>query len=299
MLRRFIAAAALLATAAASCSKAPAPPQYPPAAASAAPTIDAGTDPAIGLFERHTAEDPRDHLSATMLAELRLRRAGETLDPEEFRRAEVAAKTALERQPGHPPAIVALARAVAGQGRADEARKLVHDLLDVQPRNVPALNAAFDFALDDLALGTARESAASAYADRLLAVNEEPGTLSRMAQIAELHADFDRAVALFRRAARSAEDLGGLPPEIAEYRRRAGWTLMRAARPDDAAREFAVALDTYPREVDAWRGRAEILAGRDDIAGAIDAMTKAAAIRPTSDVRERLDAFRVRAGAEK
>jgi tetratricopeptide (TPR) repeat protein len=172
------------------------------------------TDPAVALMERRTAEDPRDHLSPTTLAELRLSRADATGDVEEYRRAETAARTALARKPDHLAGKVALARALLGEGRGDEARRVVHEILDAQPRHVGALAAAFD-----VAFAAGDDRAAQSYADRLLAINEAPETLSRVGRLAERRGDCVGAAALYRRAAVGAENLGGMPSEIDGYRR--------------------------------------------------------------------------------
>jgi tetratricopeptide (TPR) repeat protein len=193
---------------------------------------------AIALFERRTAADSRDHLSATTLAELYLTRAESSGDADDWRQAESAARTALERQKDHPAAIVALARAATGQGRTDEGRGLVLDLLDRQPRHVGALCAAFDFALAAKDLPRAE-----AYAERLLGVNEEPATLRRLAQMAETKGDVDRAVALYRRAAADAQNLGALPTEVADYHRRAATALRSSGRDAEAARELDAAQE--------------------------------------------------------
>jgi tetratricopeptide (TPR) repeat protein len=202
------ATAAAVFLAAAACSKGPATTQE----ALTAPRAD---DAAVALFERRTADDARDHLSATILADLHLRRAASSPHPDEYAAAEKAARTALERQPGHPAALVALTEALVGLGRLDEARDTIEPFLDTQPRHVGGLFAAFDVAY---AQGDDRRAAL--LADRLLAINEEPGTLRRLAQVALTNREFDRALALLRRAAADAEALGGLPDEIDEYRRR-------------------------------------------------------------------------------
>ncbi len=201
-----LAAAAVLAAAA--CAREPGGSPTPAAAPRA-------NDAAIALFERRTAEDPRDYLSATTLADLHLRRAAAAPSRDEYLAAEKAARTALARQPQHPGGIVALTEALVGLGRLDEARDTVEPFLDTQPRHVGALGAAFDVAF---AQGDDRRAAL--FADRMLAVNEEPGTLRRMAQVAEKKGDRDRAIALLQRAAADAQHLGGLPDEIEDYRRR-------------------------------------------------------------------------------
>jgi tetratricopeptide (TPR) repeat protein len=171
-------------------------------------------DAAIALMEKRAAADPRDFLSPTTVAEMRLMRAGIDGDVAEFRRAESAARTALEREPSHLAARAALARALAGEGRTDEARPIVADILEREPRNVGALEAAFD-----VAFAKGDDRAARAYADRLLAINEEPGTLMRLGRLAERRGDAAGAAALYRRAIRGAQDLGGMPAEIDAYRR--------------------------------------------------------------------------------
>lgn len=207
MLTRAAAAAVLLAAAA--CSKGPASTAEP----AAAPRAD---DAAIALFERRTAADPRDHLSATILAELHLRRAAASAARDEYAAAEKAARAALDRQPGHPAALVALTEALVGLGRLDDARGTIDPFLETQPRHVGALGAAFD-----VAFAAGDDARAAALADRLLAINTEPGTLRRLAQVAERKGDFERALSLLRRAAADAEGLGGLPDEIEDYNRRA------------------------------------------------------------------------------
>jgi predicted Zn-dependent protease len=203
---RNLAAAAVLAAAAAACGHDD---------TATGPRPEAAPDAAVALFDRRTADDPRDHLSATILAELHLRRAAASSSRDEYLAAEKAARTALARQPGHPAALVALTEALVGLGRLDEARTTIEPFLDTQPRHVGALFAAFD-----VAYAASDDRRASVLADRLLAINEEPGTLRRLAQVAEKGGDRERAVALLRRAAADAEQLGGLSDEIADYRRR-------------------------------------------------------------------------------
>jgi len=209
MARPGLHAAVLAAGLAAACSRRdvePADVETPFAAAT--------PDAALATMEKRTAADPRDHLSPTTLAELRLRRAVLDGDVAQYRLAEAAARTALEREPGHVPAKAALARALCGGGRGEEAGRMLVDVLDAQPRHVGALAAAFDVAF---AAGDVRR--AQTYADRLLAINEAPETLRCLGLLAERRGDAAGAAALFRRAVRGASSLGGMPDEIEEYRR--------------------------------------------------------------------------------
>lgn len=279
-------AVAVLLLSAAGCSPAAEPAQSsssalpgPPEPASVQPTSSA-----IALYERRTAADPRDHLSPALLAELHLRRAAETGDPACFTAAERAARTSLERSARHPPAVASLAHALGATGRADEASRLVFDVLDDQPRSVPLLCAAFDLAAaaDDWAR-------ADVFAERLLALNEEPATLCRLAQVAARAGRTDHAVALLRRAANDADELGGLPAELAEYRRRAGEILLAAARHDEAGAEFDAAIAVNPRDASAWSGRAEVLRHRGDTAGATAATETSRSIRPGAAAAPRDD----------
>src|SRR5262245_44608599 len=154
---RSIAAAAVLVAAA--CSPGPGP--EPGAAPARRP--EGASDAAISRFEKRTADDPRDFLSATILADLHLRRAAASPSREEYVAAEKAARTALERQKDHPAALVALTEALVGQGRLDEARDTIEPFLDAQPRHVGALGAAFDVAI---AKGDDRRAAILADRDR-------------------------------------------------------------------------------------------------------------------------------------
>jgi tetratricopeptide (TPR) repeat protein len=201
---RRLPAAALLFCAAASCGQ----------STEQLPAASAGVDPVIEQFERRVAADPRDHLSATTLAELHLRRADATGDPGAFLRAGAAARTALERSPSHKPALVALARALLGQGKAGEARAIVKTILDEDPRHVGALETAFD-----VAFAGGDELLAKQYAERLLAINEDPGTLARLARLCERRARPGEAAELYRRAVVAAERLGAMQDEIDLYRR--------------------------------------------------------------------------------
>ncbi len=211
-----------------------------------------------------------------MLAELHLRQAEETLAREDFLAAEAAARTALDRSAGHPPAVAALAQALAATDRARDGERLVHDLLTDQPRNAQLLCVGFDLAV---AAGDWRDAAG--YAERLLAINEEPATLRRLAQIAAHDGDAGGAVSLLRRAAAEAGELGGLPREIAEYRRRAGEILLAAGRGgEEAAAEFDAAIGVNPRDADAWAGRARVHALRGERAAAERAAATAKSIRP-------------------
>jgi tetratricopeptide (TPR) repeat protein len=233
------------------------------------------TRAAVETWRARTDADPRDDLSAAILAELSLRLARETGLPADFDAAAARAQEAVRRAGTHAPSTAVLIHALTGAGRLKDAREAADAGLRAHPRSMPVLVAAFE-----LAESQGRAEDADGLCERALAVGSDPGALACAARVRFRKGDIDGAVEFLRKAALDAEELGGLPPEIASYFVRSAGFLDSAGRASEALAEADQAITWNPRDADAWLLRARLLARTGDAAASADALAKARAVRP-------------------
>ncbi len=172
-----------------------------------------------------------------------------------------AFERALARDAAYVPALVGRGDALLALDRPDEAAEAYRAALEARPE-LPEVRRRLEtisFRSQQAALQAAREAAASGR-----------------------HAE---AVAAYGRAIASSPESGFLYRELADVERRQGG---RTRALEHLRR--AVALDPGDRQ--SWLLIGELLTEGGDLAGAVAAYEKAAAIDPGSDIAKRLDAAR-------
>ena len=197
----------------------------------------------IAFYEQRAARDPESAADRARLAALYLRRARETTDDEDLRRAAAAARAALALRTGrNEGAFVTLASSLLAQHRFVEARQVARQLVAMTPAaghqallgetclelgDYPCARAAFD-SID--AAGRARLAVAP-----------------RLARWAETRGYTARARYIVRRAAAVASSLPTLPREqVAWFHLRAGDLELRQGRPRRANDAYQAGLAVIP-----------------------------------------------------
>ncbi|CAA9359185.1 MAG: hypothetical protein AVDCRST_MAG11-4018 [uncultured Gemmatimonadaceae bacterium] len=198
----------------------------------------------IAFYEQRAARDPMSAGDRARLAALYLQRARETTDPEDYARAERAARASLGlRTMRNGAAFVTLASSLLAQHRFAEARAVARQLVGGEPRNdaYRALLGESCLELGDYACARTAFDSISQPGRGALAV------APRLARWAEIRGDGARARYLVRRARAVADSLPGLPREqVAWFHLRAGDLELRQGRPARAEQEFRAGLAVIP-----------------------------------------------------
>lgn len=199
------------------------------------------TDEAIRRFEQRVAENPRDFISRTLLGQLRMRRARETGDFENYLHAEADFRAALKARDDYAPAKIQLAAVHLARHRFSDALALAREACAMDPLDLAALALIADASL---ALGD-YDAAEKACAE-LGKASDQPAALARLAALAQIRGDNARAIALLLRAAADAAENGAHPAEAAWYRVQAGELYFRTGRFEEARAQYDAALELAP-----------------------------------------------------
>lgn len=172
---------------------------------------------AITNFQARIKHNPDDAVSYTLLAEQYSRQARESGDVTGYQRAEQALDLALELVPNYAPAMTAKASIYYSQHEFERALALAEDVYETSYRNTQARVLMAD---SYLSLGQYQQ--AEDIYNELAETNLTPPLLARLANLAELKGDPDRALQLIERAAAETLQAGGT-------RENAAWYLLRVA----------------------------------------------------------------------
>ncbi len=213
------------------------------------------TDRAIRFFEARLERNPKSLSTLTTLGRLHLERARTGNEPGDRRRAESYLQRALEVNPNHGPTRSLLGSVAIAQHRFRDALELAEAVLRDSPEDEFALATMGDAAIE---LGK-YELADRAY--QSLKDQSAPPVLVRLARMAELRGQTDRAEELLRRAL-AQQERSGNPHETAWYHFRLGNFLLDGGRFDEAEQHFEAALITNQAYVPAQLGIAEVHAAR-------------------------------------
>jgi tetratricopeptide (TPR) repeat protein len=233
------------------------------------------TNQVIAFFQARVERDPVDFVSYTKLGEAYIRQARETGDISAYQRAQTAFEKALEHFPDHPAAQAGLA----------SVRFSLHDFAgalglatQVYYDNPSATSALSTIADAHLALGDYKE-AVGWYA-KLDAAVDGPAVDSRLAQLAFLRGDTQRAIELMKQA----EGLSAARPlsleALAFYRLQLGNLYFSTGHYDDAEHWFSTALTGFPNYYPALAGLGNVSAARGDYQQAVDYYERSVAIVP-------------------
>jgi putative PEP-CTERM system TPR-repeat lipoprotein len=177
-----------------------------------------------------------------------------------------------KKHPDFLPARLNLARALELQGKAEEAEKVLNQVLTEQPTNSIALGRLVDLLLRD-----GKADAAVAAAERAhSAAHTNQGITVGLIDLYLRHGDKDKALALAREEARTAN--GGNVALIAA-RARAEFA---AGQKKDAADSYRRLIDINPSQIAYRRQLAALLISNDDLEGAQQEIDKAMEVAPNN-----------------
>ena len=246
--------------------------------------LDASTgiapiDEVVEFFQRRVAERPTDYVSRTQLARALSDQARQTADLGIYERAEAVARDAVAINPTDADARIELASALHSQHRFTEALAIGQMLVAENPGSAAALYTVSDanFELGNYAL------AARAYA-RLEATGRHAAVVSRLARLAAIEGDNDRAVEL----ADEAEVLSGAfslrPNGKAFYPFQHGHFLFESGDVDGAIASLDAALAIDPEHVGAIEKLAMIHAAAGNLDEAMELYESLIARGPAADL---------------
>ncbi|TMF08652.1 MAG: hypothetical protein E6I38_07070, partial [Chloroflexi bacterium] len=161
------------------------------------------TDEFIAFWRRRVESNPADYISYTELAGGFLRRAREIGDVDSYSRADAAVEQALKLNPKYETAISYEANVQFAKHDFANALATAQRIYSLNPGSAQALALIGD---NDLELGKYDE-AQSAY-DNLSGITQTSPVLSRLAHLAELKGDPQKAIGLAQQAVNGAADAG-------------------------------------------------------------------------------------------
>jgi len=237
----------------------------------------ADIDANIRTWAAKAAADESDYISATNLGILYLGRARLTSNLDDYSRAAEATGRALAADPDYAPARALDATVRFATHDFDGALGAARSLLADAPGDVDALAVVGDSSLELGQIDAARQ----AYA-RLATLTPGPALDVRLARLAYVTGDAERAVEIARRARVEALEQGVVDAAFFEYQ--VGEFARLAGDSATAGSAYEAALATRPTHVGALVGLARVVAAGGDEASAITLLERAAAIAPQPEV---------------
>ena len=234
---------------------------------------------AISFIQGKIRENPEDAVSYTLLGDLYLRQARETGDVSAYQRAEESLNKALDLLPGYSPAGASLASAYYSTHDFEKALDLAERVYQSNTKN---LHARIVVADSYLALGE-YETAEAIY-NEIGETDSSPPVLARLANLAELQGDPDKALTLIRRAAGDTLRSGGTKENAAWYLLRVGDIYFNHGEIKLAGEFYEASLRVFDDYYLALAGLGKVSAAVGSYDEAITYYQKAASIVPQPDI---------------
>jgi len=195
---------------------------------------------AIQSIQKKIKQNPRDAVSFMLLGELYLRQARETGDIGAYQRAEESLKESLDLLPGYAPAGSALASVYYATHDFERALDLAEQVYESNTKNLQAR-----IIVADAYLSLGNDQAAEAIYTEIEAGNPTPPVLARLANLAELRGDSDKALILIRQAAGDTLRSGGTRENAAWYLLRVGDIYFNRGEIKDAGEFYEASLRVF------------------------------------------------------
>lgn len=221
------------------------------------------TDKAILMFESRIKSD-HDFLNRTVLGRLYLRRAKETGDHGDYRKAERILSEAVAINPRYKPAVIYLANALAACHRFKLAIELIEPLLEETPKD-PVLLAS----VGDAKLQIGQYDQAARLYDRLSQLSDAPAVLARQAHVNELDGNTDSAIEKMKSAVKRAAEYQLATGEQAWYAWRLAGLQFSVAQFNEAGRSLRNGLELSANDAACMNLLSKVLLAQNDLNGAI------------------------------
>ena len=243
----------------------------------AAPGMDT-TDQLIKFWRGRYEHDPHDYISLTFLGEAFIRKGRETGDASQYQSAETALNKALAINPNYDGANAYLSAV----------RFVTHDFRGalalanrLHAANLSALQPQATIGDAQLELGNYPE-AETAY-QALLARNPSPAVYSRVARLAWLKGNPDKAIEWMKQAVDETAELGLTGENAAWYQFQLGELYFNTGQMDAAAQQYTAALETFNNYYLALAALGKVSAAQGHYDQAIGYYQRAVAIIPQPD----------------
>ena len=233
---------------------------------------------AIDAWASNVASNPGDNLSATNLGTVYVGRARLTGDLGDYQRAMAAVDRALAIAPDYLPTRELRATILFAIHDFAGARAEANQVLEVDPTRFGALAVSADASLELGDIETARAEYAT-----LADVAASPPVWSRLAHLAFLDGDTDRAIGLAERSVEATTTDTG-PEAAAFYAFQLGTLYLARGNLDGAAAAFGEALTRLPGHVPATAGLARVREAQGRRAEAIALLEAATARVPQPEL---------------
>ena len=233
----------------------------------------------IDFWRARTERDPKDFISLGYLAQMFMRHARETGDVADYERADAALNKAMELNPNYE---VTLAYQAAVRYAMHDFSGALEQARRVYMADPGALQALATLADAQLELGDYADAAAGY--QQLGERSPGAAVYSRLARLAFLQGRPSDALGWMRKAADDAQARGLSGEGAAWYQFQVGELYFNTGRLDEAATNYAQALNTYPNYYLALGGLAKVRAAQGDYAVAIKLYEHAVAIIPQPDL---------------
>ncbi len=220
---------------------------------------------AVELWRTRSETNELDYLSRTQLGVALADQARQTGDVAGFDDAEVALVEALDLNPDHDPALLALASVHLAQHRFTEARDLAEQVAAADPGSLGALALIGDASIE---LGD-YDRASIVYGE-LARVERSAPAVARLARLAWIDGDPDRAVDLAAEAVTRSEDDALRPDRAAFYHFQLAHFRFEAGDGSGAVASLTEALAVDPGNGGATELLAAVHAALGDTDAALD-----------------------------
>ena len=236
------------------------------------------TDELITFWHNRFERDPRDYISLTYLGQAYINKARETGDAGFYTRAEAALQEALTLNPNYETGLAFLASVFFAQHNFQEALDLANRVYAFDPRALHALATSGDAHLE---LGHYAE-AEIAYRT-LNEKNPSPPVFSRLARLAWLQGQPDKALGSMQQAVTEAEALGLTGEQLAWYHFQLGELYFNTGQVAAAQKQYTLSLEQFPNYYLGLVGLGKAQAAQSDFEAAIEFYQRSTAIVPQPD----------------
>jgi tetratricopeptide (TPR) repeat protein len=230
---------------------------------------------AIKTFQNRIKQNPNDAVSYKLLGEQYSRQARETGDVSGFRRAEAALNQSLDILPNYAPTETALASIYYSQHEFSRSLDLAQQVYESNYKNRQAR-----IIMADAYLSLGQYQQAETIYNELGNANVTPPLLARLANLAEIKGDSDRALQLIRRAADETLKSGGTQENAAWYLLRVGDIYFNRGEIQNAGEFYEASLRVFDNYYLAYAGLGKVRAAEGKYDEAIRYYQKAVNIIP-------------------
>jgi tetratricopeptide (TPR) repeat protein len=242
-----------------------------------APGMDS-TDQLIKFWRGRFERDPRDYISLTFLGEAFIRKGRETGDVSQYESAETALNKALAINPNYDGANAYLSAVRFVKHDFRGALNLANRLHADNPSALQPLATIGDAQLE-LGNYPDAETAYQQFLDR----NPSPAVYSRVARLAWLKGDPDKAIQWMKQAVDETAELELSGENAAWYQFQLGELYFNTGHPEEAATLYNAALDSFHNYYLALAALGKVRAAQGRYAEAIGYYQRAVAIIPQPD----------------